>query len=111
MGRRASPASARTGRPRSPIRRPTPGSPGGARRATRTTAPCCSSPLDDNRTRVTLRIEADPQGPVETVGAALGILERAVEGDLKRFKEFIESRGVATGAWRGEIHGETVVPR
>ena len=67
--------------------------------------------LDDNRTRVTLRIEADPQGPVETVGAALGILERAVEGDLKRFKEFIESREVPTGAWRGEIHGETVVPR
>ena len=67
--------------------------------------------LDDNRTRVTLRIEADPQGPVETVGAALGILERAVEGDLKRFKEFIESREVATGAWRGEIHGETVIPR
>ena len=67
--------------------------------------------LDDNRTRVTLRIEADPQGPVETVGAALGILERAVEGDLKRFKEFIESREVPTGAWRGEIHGETVVSR
>jgi len=67
--------------------------------------------LDDNRTRVTLRIEADPQGPVETVGAALGILERAVEGDLKRFKEFIESREVPTGAWRGEIHGETVVRR
>ena len=67
--------------------------------------------LDDNRTRVTLRIDADPQGPVETVGAALGILERAVEGDLKRFKEYIESREVPTGAWRGEIHGETVVPR
>ena len=67
--------------------------------------------LDDNRTRVTLRIDADPQGPVETVGAALGFLERAVEGDLKRFKEFIESREVPTGAWRGEIHGETVVPR
>ena len=67
--------------------------------------------LDDNRTRVTLRIEADPQGPVETVGAALGILERAVEGDLKRFKEFIEAREVPTGAWRGEIHGETVVQR
>jgi len=67
--------------------------------------------LDANRTRVTLRIDADPQGPVETVGAALGFLERAVEGDLKRFKEFIESREVPTGAWRGEIHGETVVPR
>ena len=64
--------------------------------------------LADNRTRVTLRIDADPKGPVETIGAALGILERAVEGDLKRFKEFIESREVPTGAWRGEIHGEEV---
>jgi hypothetical protein len=31
-----------------------------------------------------------------------------VKGDLKRFKEFIESRGVETGAWRGEIHGQKV---
>jgi len=28
-----------------------------------------------------------------------------VQGDLERFKEFIESRGGETGAWRGEIHG------
>ena len=64
--------------------------------------------LDRNRTRITLRIDADPKGPVETAGAALGFVERAVEGDLKRFKEFIESRGTETGAWRGEIHGEKV---
>jgi uncharacterized membrane protein len=68
-------------------------------------------PAGPDRTRITLRIDADPQGPVETVGAALGFLERAVEDDLKRFKEFIESRGTPTGAWRGEIHGETVTPR
>ena len=36
-------------------------------------------------------------------GDALGIPERQVEGDLKRFKEFIESRGTETGAWRGEV--------
>src|SRR4051812_42204092 len=59
-----------------------------------------------NRTGVTLRIDADPKGPVETVGAALGFLQRAVEEDLKRFKEFIESRQEPTGAWRGEIHGQ-----
>jgi uncharacterized membrane protein len=68
-------------------------------------------PLDTNRTRLTLRLDADPDGPVETVGAALGFLERRVEGDLKRFKEFIESRGTPTGAWRGEIHGEKVTDR
>jgi uncharacterized membrane protein len=68
-------------------------------------------PLGPNRTRITLRIDADPKGPLETVGANLGFVERAVDGDLKRFKEFIESRGAPTGAWRGEIHGEKVSPR
>ncbi|HEU4920711.1 MAG TPA: SRPBCC family protein [Candidatus Limnocylindrales bacterium] len=67
--------------------------------------------LDPNRTRLTLRMDVDPQGPVETVGAALGFVERRVKGDLERFKEFIESRGTATGAWRGEIHGERVTDR
>ena len=65
-------------------------------------------PLDGDRTRVTLKLDADPEGVVETVGANLGFLERRVKGDLERFKEFIESRGVPTGAWRGEIHGDRV---
>jgi len=66
--------------------------------------------IDPDRTRVTLRIDADPTGPVETTGVALGFLERAVEGDLKQFKEYIETRRVPSGAWRGEIHGEEVRP-
>ncbi len=65
-------------------------------------------PLDGDRTRVTLKVDADPEGIVETVGANLGFLERRVKGDLERFKEFIESRRVPTGAWRGEIHGDRV---
>jgi uncharacterized membrane protein len=64
--------------------------------------------LAPEQTRVTLRIDADPQGPVETIGAALGFLERAVDADLGRFKEYIESRGTPTGAWQGEIHGDEV---
>lgn len=59
--------------------------------------------LSPNSTRVMLQIEYDPQGLVENVGSALGLVERRVEGDLKRFKEFIESQGAETGAWRGEI--------
>jgi hypothetical protein len=31
------------------------------------------------------------------------VLDRRVEGDMQRFKEYIESRGVETGAWRGEV--------
>jgi uncharacterized membrane protein len=59
--------------------------------------------LDDNTTRVMLQLDADPEGLVENVGDALGFLDRRVEGDLERFKEFIESRGVETGGWRGEV--------
>jgi uncharacterized membrane protein len=65
-------------------------------------------PLGDRRTRITLKLDADPEGVVETVGANLGFLERRVKGDLERFKEFIESRSAETGAWRGEIHGQEV---
>ncbi len=65
-------------------------------------------PLDGDRTRGTLKLDADPEGVVETVGANLGFLERRVKGDLQRFKEFIESRQSPTGAWRGEIHGDQV---
>jgi uncharacterized membrane protein len=59
--------------------------------------------LNPTTTRVMLQLEYDPKGLVENVGDALGVVSRRVEGDLKRFKEFIESRGTETGAWRGEI--------
>jgi uncharacterized membrane protein len=59
--------------------------------------------IDDNRTRVMLQLDAEPEGVIESVGSAVGVLEREVEGDLERFKEFIESRGAETGAWRGEV--------
>jgi hypothetical protein len=32
---------------------------------------------------------------------------RRVKGDLERFKEFIETRGAETGAWRGEVSQNT----
>ena len=54
-------------------------------------------------TRVTLAIEYEPLGLAEQIGDALGIVTARVEGDLKRFREFIEKRGLATGGWRGEI--------
>ena len=61
------------------------------------------------KTRITLKLDADPEGVVETVGANLGFLERRVKGDLERFKTFIESRDGPTGEWTGEIHGDDVV--
>ena len=59
--------------------------------------------IDDETTRVTLQIDADPEGLVENVGTALGFLDRRIKGDLARFKEFIDSRGSETGGWRGEV--------
>ena len=61
-------------------------------------------PVDGDRTRVGVAIDYEPDGAVEKVGDALGVVGRRVERDLRRFKEFIESRGRQTGAWRGEIH-------
>lgn len=40
---------------------------------------------------------------IEAVGGHLGFMSRKIEGHLKRFKEFIEERGVETGAWRGSV--------
>ncbi len=59
--------------------------------------------LDDTTTRVMLQMDVDPEGIVENAGDALGFLDRRVQGDLERFKEFIESRGMESGAWRGDI--------
>lgn len=67
-------------------------------------------PIAGDRTQVHLRIEYEPHGVVETAGDLLGVVSRRVEGDLERFKDFVESHG-ETGAWRGHIHaGEVQQP-
>ncbi len=62
--------------------------------------------LGPNSTRVTLTLEYDPRGAVENVGDALGFVKRTVDDDLGKFKDYVESRGSATGAWRGEVKNE-----
>ena len=59
--------------------------------------------LSDARTRVMLQIDYDPQGFMENVGDAVGAVSLRVKGDLQRFKEFIETLGSETGAWRGTV--------
>ena len=59
--------------------------------------------IDEDTTRVTVQMDVEPEGAVESAGLAVGSLDRQVKGDLERFKEFIESRGRETGAWRGEV--------
>lgn len=64
--------------------------------------------LDDQLSRVTLQLDVEPDGPLESVGDALGFVQRRASGDLERFKSFIEERGSATGAWRGEVEQNDV---
>ncbi|MFE7561621.1 SRPBCC family protein [Kitasatospora sp. NPDC057500] len=59
--------------------------------------------IDDAHTRVSLAIDFRPEGMAEKAGDALGMVDRRVKGDLRRFKDFIEERGRAEGGWRGRI--------
>ncbi len=59
--------------------------------------------IDDQTTRVSLQMEYGPETLTEKAGAALGVVGHRVQGDLERFKEFIERRGQETGAWRGDV--------
>ena len=59
--------------------------------------------LDDDRTKIMLQLDFEPEGIVETVGDKLGFVSRRAEGDLGRFKDFIEGTPSETGAWRGEV--------
>jgi uncharacterized membrane protein len=59
--------------------------------------------LSDSRSKVMLQMEYDPQGVVENVGDAVGVVSQRVLGDLERFKRYIESRRQETGAWRGTV--------
>lgn len=59
--------------------------------------------IDDHTTKIMLQIDYDPEGLAETVGDKLGFVKRQTTGDLKRFKQFIESRGAETGGWRGTV--------
>ncbi len=69
------------------------------------------NPVGANRTEVRLVMAYEPQGVVENVGDALGIMSGRVDNTLKQFKEFIETRGHETGAWRGEVHDSSTTKK
>jgi uncharacterized membrane protein len=67
--------------------------------------------LGPSKCRIDLVMTYEPEGAVENLGDWLGIVRTRVQGDLRRFKEFIESRRVETGAWRGEVRsGQVTTP-
>jgi uncharacterized membrane protein len=59
--------------------------------------------VDDGKTRIMLQMDLEPEGVVEKAGDALGVPKRRVKGDLDNFKKLIESRGSASGEYRGEV--------
>ncbi|RFA19831.1 SRPBCC family protein [Subtercola boreus] len=59
--------------------------------------------LSDDETRVTVQLDWEAQGFLEKLGGALGADNHAVKKDLKNFKEYIEKKGSADGAWRGDV--------
>ena len=61
--------------------------------------------LGEDRTRITLMMAYEPQGAVEKVADAVGVLSKRVQTTVEQFKDFIEKRGGETGGWRGDVHG------
>jgi uncharacterized membrane protein len=61
-------------------------------------------PVGAKATEVTLELDFEPDGTVEKAGDKLGLVSRQAEGDLRRFKKFIEGRGSESGGWRGQVN-------
>jgi uncharacterized membrane protein len=59
--------------------------------------------LSDESTRVMVQIEHESEGVMERLGSALGADKREVKNSLEQFKDLVEERQGATGAWRGEV--------
>jgi uncharacterized membrane protein len=66
-------------------------------------------PLGPDRTRIDVTLTWEPEGLVQAAADKVGVSDRAIQVDLERFKKLVESRGVESGAWRGEVvEGERV---
>jgi uncharacterized membrane protein len=59
--------------------------------------------LSDDQCRVALQLDYEPEGVVENIGDSIGVVQWNVRENLERFKEFIESQGEESGAYRGTI--------
>jgi uncharacterized membrane protein len=60
-------------------------------------------PIGPDRTRIEVKMTWEPEGLLESLGAKIGADELGVKKDLENFKKLLESRGVESGVWRGEV--------
>ncbi|MGC9405301.1 SRPBCC family protein [Streptomyces sp. LKA04] len=65
----------------------------------------------EGRTAITVRVWAEPRGPVGLLAAVPGLARRMVRRELTNFGRFIEGHGEAGGGWRGTIRGGQVRPQ
>jgi uncharacterized protein YndB with AHSA1/START domain len=68
------------------------------------------SSVSATTTLVTLHLEYEPEGLLEKAGDKLNIVGKQAEGDLDRFKKFIEKQGAEEGGWRGSVAGSPATP-
>jgi uncharacterized membrane protein len=59
--------------------------------------------ISDNVTRVTLQMDYQPDGVLETIGDALGAVRMETRGNLHQLQGNAGKRGKETGGWRGKI--------
>ncbi len=59
--------------------------------------------LSDTTSRVTVQLDWEPEGVLEKIGSVTGIPTHVVKDELGNFKTYIEAKGTADGAWRGDV--------
>jgi uncharacterized membrane protein len=62
--------------------------------------------LGENTTRLTVQLDWEATGLLENLGAALGVDNRAIENQLKHFKDFVEDGNADGSGWSGDIPAE-----
>ena len=58
---------------------------------------------DRTRPRSWSRWTSSPRASSRRPATSSVLVKHRVKGDLERFKDFIETRGTESGAWRGEV--------
>jgi uncharacterized membrane protein len=67
--------------------------------------------LADERSKVMVQLDYEPEGLRESAGSLIGLDRRRIKRDLEHFSELVEGRGVDSGAWRGTVEHGAVVDR
>jgi uncharacterized membrane protein len=57
-----------------------------------------------DHTLVSLRMDYEPEGAMENIGSALGMLGSRIEGDLRHFRDFLREHSGGMHSRRSEIH-------